>query len=142
MRRSIWVWFLVALYFAVVSWALLHLTLAHAHEWYTDLHDKTGQYCCNGQDCSVSHFKLNNGHYSFMTREGHWVEIKTDRITFLPVPGDPGPAENDPDPSHYAHLCYKQSEDMHGNGPADEYASEDGEEYVHLYCAFIKPEGF
>lgn len=140
MRRSLWVWFLVVLYFAVVSWALFHLTLAHAHEFYDGLKDeKRNQLCCGDNDCEPTHYRIEHGDtYAFLTRENHWVIIPKDHIVFLPVPGD-NDWSKDTDPEHRAHLCYRISEDMGGRGPDNEFTSEDGQEFIHLYCAFIPP---
>jgi hypothetical protein len=121
-----------------------------AHDIYPGLHDKTGQLCCGGDDCARTHFKtwtttLENGnvihHYSFLTRADdnhipHWIEIPEERITFLPIPGDAGPAADDLDYSHYGHLCYRyktERDELNFNAKANLFDD------IWVYCAFIPP---
>jgi len=131
LRQLIWAVLCVVVGFLIAR--------AHAHEIYTGLKDKQGQLCCGSDDCEPTHYRIEHGEaYAFLTRENHWVVIPKDRITFLPVPGDDDWSK-DTDPEHRAHLCYRKSEDLHGNGPTDEYVSEDGQQFIHLYCAWIPP---
>ena len=75
-------------------------------------------------------YRERRGGYEFLTREQRWVSIPEDRITFLPVPGDP-PSDD----SHHAHLCYRPAldSDREGAGAANVF---DG---IYLFCAFIPP---
>ena len=110
---------------------------ALAHEIYTGVHGKDMQLCCGGTDCAATHWKEARGAFAFETREHVWVMIPEDRVTFLPIPGDPGPGESDPDPSHYGHLCYRMASDTDMQGPRA--SSVFGP--IFLYCAFIPPGG-
>lgn len=85
-----------------------------AHDIYTGLQGKNGQLCCGGSDCAATVYRERGGSYEFLTREKAWVSIPAERITFLPVPGDPPSSE-----SHLAHLCYRASpaSDNSGIGP-------------------------
>ena len=115
---------------------------APAHDIYTGVHGKDGQLCCGGTDCAATVYKLERGHYFFMTRNdplagdapasaAHWVEIPEDRITFLPVPGDVDTGDD----QHHAHLCYRLAMpgDRAGNGAGNVFGN------IYLYCAFIPP---
>ncbi|MGA2795740.1 MAG: hypothetical protein ABSE69_19955, partial [Roseiarcus sp.] len=64
------------------------------------------------------------------TRERQWISVPQERITFLPIPGDPPN-----DDSHHAHLCYRSATDYDRLGPASSNVF-DG---IFLYCAFIPP---
>jgi hypothetical protein len=111
---------------------------AQAHDIYTGVHGKDGQYCCSGDpltgDCSATSYRERNGGYEFLTREGHWIPVPTDRITFLPIAGDP-PSDN----PHHAHLCYKTV-----SGPevaSDRLMTSDGQSII-FYCAHIPPQSY
>lgn len=99
---------------------------ALAHEIYTGVHGRNGQLCCGGEDCSLTTYRERGGAYEFLTREGEWVEIPGERITFLPIPGDPPH-----DDGHAAHLCYRHANE--GDGRQNVFGS------IFLYCAFIPP---
>jgi hypothetical protein len=71
------------------------------------------------------------GRYEFYTREGQWVEIPEDRITFLPVPGDDVTNTE----TNRAHLCYRPPTDYDRSGP--NIVNVFGP--IYLYCAFINP---
>ena len=101
-----------------------------AHDIYTGVHGKGGQLCCGGNDCAATSYREQGGHYEFLTREQRWVSIPQERITFLPIPGDP-PAED----SHHAHLCYRSATESDRLGPMATNVFED----IYLYCAFIPP---
>lgn len=102
-----------------------------AHDIYTGVHGRDDQLCCGGTDCSATFWRERRGHYEFLTREHAWVEIPEDRITFLPVPGEPA----DP-PPNFAHLCYRAAtETDRVNHPENVFGD------IFLYCAFIKPTG-
>lgn len=102
---------------------------AHAHDIYTDIHGKDQQLCCGSSDCSATSWRERRGRYEFLTRERAWVEIPEDRITFLPVPGEPA----DP-PPNFAHLCYRSATETDRiNHPENVFGD------ILLYCAFIKP---
>jgi hypothetical protein len=108
-------------------------TTADAHDIYTGLHGKNGQLCCGGDDCSATVYRERRGGFEFLTREGTWISIPIERITFLPIPGeDLGDGD-----SHRAHLCYRKATDVDqmGIGAANVF---DG---IFLYCAFIPPGG-
>ena len=105
---------------------------ASAHDIYTDVHGRDGQLCCGNNDCSPTKWRVVEGNYEFLTREGHWISVPEDRITFLPLPGDEASGD-----THRAHLCYteppvgpSQSPDrlMHGDGQT-----------ILFYCAWIPP---
>jgi len=103
-----------------------------AHEIYTGVHGKDGQICCGGDDCAATIFRERGDRYEFLSREGHWIFVPVDRITFLPIPGDP------PSPDgHRAHLCYRNP----GRYDAPESLVGGDGQTIHLYCAFIPPAG-
>jgi hypothetical protein len=103
---------------------------ACAHDIYTGVHGKNGQLCCGGDDCAATSYRERGGRFEFLTREQHWIEIPQERITFLPIPGDPPN-----DDSHRAHLCYRSATESDRLG----YASSSVFEGIFLYCAFIPP---
>lgn len=103
---------------------------ASAHDIYTKLKGRDGMLCCGGNDCAATTWRERGGAFEFLTRERRWVSIPADRITFLPVPGDP-PSDD----SHHAHLCYRPAldSDRAGGGASNVF---DG---IYLFCAFIPP---
>ena len=103
---------------------------ASAHDIYTGVHGRNGTLCCGGNDCAATSYREHGGRFEFLTREQEWVEIPEERITFLPVPGDP-PSDD----SHRAHLCYRPALGIDQSGPAavNVFGS------IFLYCAFIPP---
>ena len=102
-----------------------------AHDIYTGVHGKNGQLCCGGTDCAATSYREHGGRFEFLTRERQWIEIPEERITFLPIPGDP-PDNGD---GHHGHLCYRSATDSDRLGPASSNVFED----IFLYCAFIPP---
>ena len=104
---------------------------AHAHDIYTGLHGRNGQLCCGGDDCAATVYRERGGGFEFLTRERRWVAIPQERITFLPIPGDP-PADD----SHHAHLCYRAATEADRSVP--QFAANVFGE-IYLYCAFIPP---
>jgi hypothetical protein len=106
------------------------LSSAPAHDIYTNVHGKDGQLCCGGYDCAATSFRERGGRFEFLTRERRWIAIPQERITFLPIPGDP-PTDN----SHHAHLCYRSATDSDRAGPRSSSVFGD----IFLYCAFIPP---
>lgn len=131
-------WVLAAALFAAI--VLLFLAkAAHAHDVYTDVHGKDGQWCCNGDgpnpDCARSEWRLvpSSTNYEFLSKEGHWITIPQDRITFLPLPGDIESGD-----AHRGHLCYSSP----GPGYQDPKRLMSGEgQTILFYCAFISPGG-
>jgi hypothetical protein len=103
---------------------------ANAHEIYTGLHGRNGQLCCGGDDCASTVYRERGGTFEFLTREQRWIAIPQERITFLPIPGDPPSDE-----SHHAHLCYRSATDFDRHGPSSASVFEN----IFLYCAFIPP---
>ncbi|HLW92449.1 MAG TPA: hypothetical protein VKS78_14275 [Roseiarcus sp.] len=101
-----------------------------AHEIYTGLHGKNGQLCCGGDDCAATVYRERGGSFEFLTREERWVAIPQERITFLPIPGDPPN-----DDTHHAHLCYRSATETDRMGAA----SSNVFDTIFLYCAFIPP---
>ncbi len=103
---------------------------ASAHDIYTRLKGRDGMLCCGGNDCAATTYRERGGSFEFLTRERRWVSIPADRITFLPVPGDP-PSNK----SHHAHLCYRPAlaSDLIGGGASNVF------EDIYLFCAFIPP---
>jgi hypothetical protein len=101
-----------------------------AHDIYTGVHGRNGQLCCGGEDCAATSFRERGGQYEFLTREQQWIAIPEERITFLPVPGDPPN-----DDSHHAHLCYRSATD----NDRLTSASSNVFDSIFLYCAFIPP---
>jgi hypothetical protein len=85
-----------------LSLAWLMPTLARPHDIYTGVYGKDWQPCCGGEDCSATRYRERGGSFEFLTRENEWIAIPNDRITFVPVPGDPRSDGND-----RAHLCYR-----------------------------------
>ncbi len=102
----------------------------NAHDIYTGVHGKNGMLCCGGNDCAATSFRERGGRYEFLTREQEWIAIPEERITFLPIPGDPPN-----DDSHHAHLCYRPATDNDRHG----YATSNVFDDIFLYCAFIPP---
>jgi hypothetical protein len=123
---------LKALLSAVLGGALAIAPLSHgnAHDIYTGVHDKDGRLCCGGNDCAATSYREDGGQFEFLTRESRWITIPAERITFLPVPGDP-PADD----SHHAHLCYRHATDEDREGGYSYNVFGD----IYLYCAFIPP---
>jgi hypothetical protein len=106
---------------------------ATAHEIYTNVHGRNGQLCCGGDDCGPTTYRERGSQFEFLTREGAWIAIPQDRITFLPIPGDP-PSDD----SHRAHLCYRPATDIDRSVlpfSANVFGN------IFLYCAFIPPGG-
>lgn len=103
---------------------------AAAHDIYTGVHGKNGQLCCGGDDCAATVYRERGGAFEFLTREQEWVAIPEERITFLPIPGDP-PSEE----AHRAHLCYRSATEFDRKGPLSRNVFEN----IFLYCAFIPP---
>jgi hypothetical protein len=101
-----------------------------AHDIYTGVHGGNGQLCCGGDDCAATYFRERGGGFEFLTRERQWIAIPAERITFLPIPGDPPN-----DDSHHAHLCYRSATDNDRLGMASSNVFDD----IFLYCAFIPP---
>jgi len=123
---------LKALLCATLSGALTiaPLSAPRAHSIYTGVHGKDGRLCCGGNDCAATSYREQGGDFEFLTRESRWIKIPPERITFLPVPGDPPN-----DDSHHAHLCYRQATDDDRNGASSYNVFDD----IYLYCAFIPP---
>jgi hypothetical protein len=101
-----------------------------AHDIYTGVYGRNGQLCCGGNDCASTFFRERGGSFEFLTREREWIPIPAERITFLPIPGDPPN-----DDSHHAHLCYRSATDNDRLGVASSNVFRD----IFLYCAFIPP---
>jgi hypothetical protein len=122
-----------ALFRASLGGALIAASFSavSAHDIYTGVHGKNGQLCCGGTDCAVTSYREHGGRFEFLTRERQWIEIPEERITFLPIPGDP-PDNSD---GHHGHLCYRSATDSDRLGPASSNVFED----IFLYCAFIPP---
>lgn len=120
---------LITLLSCAIFWVVA-MRAAFAHDIYSGVHGKNGQLCCGGTDCAATFWRERKGHYEFLTRERTWVEIPEDRITFLPVPGEPDDA-----PPNFAHLCYRAATDADRAGPSASSVFDD----IFLYCAFIKP---
>ena len=123
---------LKALFRAILGGVLVAASFSavRAHDIYTGVHGKNGQLCCGGNDCAVTSYRERGGRFEFLTREQQWIEIPEERITFLPIPGDP--PDND---AHHAHLCYRSATESDRLGPAASNVFED----IFLYCAFIPP---
>lgn len=118
---------LIGGYFAMC--AAFGATPAHAHDIYTGVYGKGGQLCCGGDDCASTTWREHGSNYEFLSREGDWIPVPEDRITFRPIPGDP-PAND----SHYGHLCYRAaSETDRINHPENVFGK------IYFYCAFIPP---
>lgn len=98
---------LKALICATLSGALTiaPISAPRAHDIYTGVHGKDGRLCCGGSDCAITSYREQGGAFEFLTRESRRVNIPSERITFLPVPG-----YLPSDDSHHAHLCYRRGE--------------------------------
>lgn len=107
---------------------------ATGHEIYTGVTGKDGQLCCGAADCSATIYRENGGTFEFLTREHTWVEIPSDRITFLPIPGDEVAAAE----AHRAHLCYRPATNFDRLTP---YKRGNVFGDIYLWCAFIPPGG-
>ena len=100
------------------------------HDIYTNVHGRNGQLCCGGDDCFQTIYREIKGRYEFQKKDGLWVELPEERITFLPIPGEP------PDgPPNMAHMCYRVATDYDRMGPSAGSVFDD----IFLYCAFIPP---
>lgn len=124
-------WLLVVVLIVLFIWTCV-VGPVHAHDIYTGVHGRDGQLCCGGDDCATTFWRERKGHFEFLTRERTWVEIPPDRITYLPIPGEPEDA-----PANFAHLCYRPATESDRLGPAAGNVFGD----IFLYCAFIKPGG-
>jgi len=112
---------------------LLGISPCQAHSIYTGVYGNNGQLCCGAQDCFATIYRESEGHIEFLTREKEWIEIPEDRITFLPIPGDPPSNE-----THHAHLCYRSIVPTDRINPTAQNIFGD----IFLYCAFIPPQGY
>lgn len=121
---------------AIVASLLMGLEMAaevdgaRAHEIYTGLHGKDGQLCCGADDCSRTSYRVRGVRFEFLTREAKWVAIPSDRISFVPLPGD----ETADD--HTGHLCYRIANDGDRAGEPENVFDD-----IYFYCAFIAPGG-
>ncbi len=115
---------------AAAALALAPLSGADAHDIYTGAKGKDGLLCCGGNDCAATTYREQGGRFEFLTREQRWVVIPEERITFLPVPGDPPN-----DDSHHAHLCYRPATESDKMG----WSAANVFDNIYLYCAFIPP---
>jgi len=117
---------------AALAAALLSASFsgASAHDIYTRLKGKDGLLCCGGSDCAATTYRERGGEFEFLTREQQWVTIPEDRITFLPIPGDPPN-----DDTHHAHLCYRPA--LPGDKVGWSATNVFGD--IYLFCAFIPP---
>jgi len=115
---------------AAAALVLAPLSGASAHDIYTGVKGKDGLLCCGGNDCAATTYRERAGKFEFLTREQRWVEIPEERITFLPVPGDP-PSDD----THRAHLCYRPARDADREGWSATNVFGD----IYLFCAFIPP---
>jgi hypothetical protein len=79
----------VALGGALLTAMTASSSMAIAHDIYTGVHGQNGQLCCGGGDCAPTVYRERGGTFEFLTREREWVAIPQERITFLPIPGDP-----------------------------------------------------
>ena len=62
------------------------------------------------------------------------MRVPSDKITFLPVPGD------ETDNSHNrAHLCYRP-QGLYDYG-SEKLLPDDAGGYLFVYCAFVNPQG-
>ena len=118
----------------VIFGAFVHR--AFPHDIYSGVYSN-GRLCCGGDpvtgDCGPTQWSLRDGQYFIRSREGKWIHVPQDQITFLPVPGDEKYANID----HLAHLCYRLP---NSTDKAEDLLSGEGEQ-IHLYCAFIPPGG-
>jgi hypothetical protein len=103
---------------------------ADAHDIYTGVKGRDGLLCCGGNDCAATTYREREGRFEFLTREQRWVSIPQERITFLPVPGDPPT-----DDTHHAHLCYRAATESDRTG----WSASNVFDGIYLYCAFIPP---
>ena len=117
---------------AALSAALLAspVSQAGAHDIYTGVKGRDGLLCCGGSDCAATTYRERGGAFEFLTREQRWVSIPAERITFLPIAGDP-PAND----AHHAHLCYRPATEADRSGWSAGNVFDD----IYLYCAFIPP---
>ena len=113
---------------------LFATTPAVSHGIYSGVTGKDGQLCCGADDCSATVYRESGGTFEFLTRESDWVEIPSDRITFLPIPGDDIPQGE----THRAHLCYRSATHLDRVTPYKR-ANVFGD--IYLWCAFIPPGG-
>lgn len=121
---------LLAILAGIYLWAMGY---ANAHDIYGGVHGKDGQLCCGAEDCNPTVYRESNGQFEFRLRDNTWQVIPTDRITWLPIPGD-----TLSDESHLAHICYRPILSTDYN---NEYTHNRIVGNIYLYCAFIPPGG-
>ncbi|MFO1148895.1 MAG: hypothetical protein U1E62_11025 [Alsobacter sp.] len=104
---------------------------ADAHDIYTRLRDRSGYQCCGGDDCEAigSDFRVRPDGSVVMhsRRQGTWIAVAPDKITWLVVPG--GEASE-------AHWCGRPRGAAEAGLGADQ--PDDG---FWTYCAFVAPQG-
>lgn len=129
---------------AILLAAVMMIEPALAHDVYSGIKGKDGQLCCGGDganpDCRRTVFRERGSSYEFRTPDGDWLPVPSDRITFLPLPGDGDDAE-----THLAHLCMRSDKDVvsawREHGREDHImATVSGSEVV-FFCGFIPPGG-
>ena len=106
---------------------------SYGHDIYTGIRGKDLQLCCGNSDCAATTYKNEGEHYWFLTRENHWIQIPSNRITFLPVPGD-----DDFTTKNHAHLCYRNV-DPNEYTPGNDHLFQGDGQTIYMYCAFIPP---
>lgn len=118
----------------LLMFILLTSAPAWSHDIYTNVHGKDGQLCCGDQDCFPTFYRNVGGDYEiFIIAQNRWLRVPEERITFLPIPGDPS-ANMD----HRAHICYRIADDGDKASLNDNITNRiiDG---LVVWCVFINP---
>lgn len=115
---------------------LVTLSPAFGHDIYTGVHGKDGQLCCGADDCFATFYRgAGNDFEFFIMAENRWIRLPKERITFLPIPGDPST-----NVEHHAHICYRVADETDKASINDNITNRiiDG---LVVWCAFIPPGG-
>src|SRR5215218_4464523 len=75
-----------------------------AHDIYSHLRDQSGTSCCNDRDCRRAPLSV-YGHRSADVVDARWIEIPSDKIQYIAIPGDTGETGG----GHWCGLAYEPS---------------------------------
>jgi hypothetical protein len=60
-----------------------------AHDLYSQTVDEWGERCCDDKDCRPAFYRLTSSGV-LMLVDGQWIEVPSDKIQYLALPGDTG----------------------------------------------------
>ena len=60
-----------------------------AHDVYSPLKDRWGNSCCDDRDCQLAPYRLTARGVQMLV-DRHWIDVPSDKIQYLAVPGDTG----------------------------------------------------